>query len=56
MKVIYNFSIAEIRLEQMRKPRPHKRPGFSLLLNYLAATTVTVTVATTECASETLTV
>jgi hypothetical protein len=56
MKVIYNFSIAEIRPKEKRKPRPHKRSGFSLLLNYLTATTVTVTVATTECASETLTV
>jgi hypothetical protein len=56
MKVIYKFSIAEIGPIQKRKPRPHKWPGFSLFLIYLTATTVTVTVATTECASETLTV
>ncbi len=55
MKVIANFSTIEISLIEIKIPRLHMQPGYLTLTFYFAATTVTVTVATTECASETFT-
>ncbi len=55
MKVISNFSFGEILTFGANK-NPGRVSGRGFTFNiYLAATTVTVTVATTECASATFT-
>jgi Na+/glutamate symporter len=55
MKVISNFSTDEIKSFKQLKTPATIVAGVLFNLNYLTATTVMVTAATTECASETFT-